>query len=181
MIIFIDKVISKIQTEYRKALFKKKTGCSIKRLKILGPTSIVNTNLQIQEGLTLFPNVSFLGDGFIKIGKNVSIGNNVIIYSSKDAGVSIGDNTQIAANCYIIDVDHGIEGGKLIREQENKVAPIVIGSDVWIAATCNILKGSIIEDGAVIGAHSLVKGYVKKGSICCGIPAKEIKKRIANE
>ena len=181
MIIFIDRVISKILTTYRKALFRKKTGCKTKQLKILGTINIVNRNIKVEGKLTLFGNVSFLGDGNVKIGKNVSIGNNVIIYASKDGGVSIGDNTQIAANCYIIDTDHGIDGGKLIKEQKNNVAPIFIGSDVWIAATCNILKGTIIEDGAVIGAHSLVKGHVEKGSVCCGVPVKEIKKRILNE
>ena len=39
----------------------------------------------------------FFGDGLIEIGDNVDIGNGTIIYSSKSGGVSIGDNSSIAA------------------------------------------------------------------------------------
>ncbi len=83
----------------------------------------------------------------------------------------------IAAQCYIIDTDHGTEAGTLIRNQNNTVAPIVIGEDVWIAANSTVLKGSRIEDGAVIGAKSLVKGHVDANSISVGIPVRHLKFR----
>lgn len=83
----------------------------------------------------------------------------------------------IAAQCYIIDTDHGIHSGELIRNQKNTSAPVFIGEDVWIAAGCKILKGSYIEDGAIIGAMSLVKGRIESNSINIGIPAKKIKER----
>lgn len=74
------------------------------------------------------------GDGLIEIGDNVDVGNGTIIYASKNGGVKIGNNSMIAAQCYIIDADHGIRGGKLIREQGTTVSPVEIGEDVWIAA-----------------------------------------------
>ena len=83
----------------------------------------------------------------------------------------------IAAQCYIIDTDHGIRANELMRNQKNTVAPIVIGNDVWIAAGCKILKGSHIQDGAVIGAASLVKGEIPRNSIAVGIPARVKKYR----
>ena len=77
----------------------------------------------------------------------------------------------IAAQCYIIDMDHGTQADKRIVEQTNSVAPVIIGEDVWIAANATVLKGSDIKDGAVIGAKSLVKGEIPENAIAVGIPA----------
>lgn len=74
-------------------------------------------------------------------------------------------------------MDHGIGRDTLIRKQKNSVAPVHIGSDVWISANVTILKGSIIHDGAVIGAKSLVKGEIPRFAVAVGIPTKIIKNR----
>lgn len=92
-------------------------------------------------------------------------------------GVTIGNNSMIAANCYLIDMDHGIKKEKLIREQSNKVSPIIIGEDVWIAANSVILKGSNIKSGAIVGAKSLVKGHVEENACVVGVPATILKYR----
>jgi acetyltransferase-like isoleucine patch superfamily enzyme len=67
----------------------------------------------------------------------------------------------------------------LIRDQENDVAEngISIGSDVWIAAQCSILKGANIHDHAIIGAQSLVNRDIPANAIAVGTPAKVIKYR----
>lgn len=83
----------------------------------------------------------------------------------------------IAAQCYIIDTDHGIKKNALIREQPNIVSPIQIGSDVWVAAGVKILKGSCLEDGCVIGAQSVVKGCIPADAIAVGVPARVIRYR----
>lgn len=111
------------------------------------------------------------------IGDNVDIGNGTVIYASKSGGVTIGNNTNIAAQCYIIDMDHGIKEGELICNQENTVEEVTIGSDCWIAAGCKVSKGSHIKDGTVIGALSLVKGEIPENAIAFGIPAKVKKYR----
>ena len=92
-------------------------------------------------------------------------------------GVTIGNNSMIAANCYLIDADYGFEKGKLMREQSNKISPIIIGEDVWIAANSVILKGSNIKSGAIVGAKSLVKGNVEENACVVGVPATLIKYR----
>lgn len=92
-------------------------------------------------------------------------------------GGTIGDNTCIAVQCYIIDMDHGIKKSNLIRKQENTVSPVFIGNDVWIAADITVLKGTVINDGAVIGAKSMVKGEIESFSVCVGVPATKIKIR----
>ncbi len=174
-ILLFDKVKNKIIKTYREYIFRAKTGCDI---NLVENVILINKNLKIGKNVTIYPDVMFYGDGLIEIGDNVNIGNGTIIYSSKNGGgVKIGSDTQVAAQCYIIDVDHGIKNGELIRNQQNTTSPIEIGSDVWIAANCTILKGSKIGDGAIIGAKSLVKGNVEKNSICVGIPVRNIKYR----
>lgn len=83
----------------------------------------------------------------------------------------------IAAQCYLIDMDHGIERDKLICQQQNTVARITIGNDCWLGANVSILKGSRIGDGAVIGAKALVKGDVPPYAVAVGVPGKVIKYR----
>ena len=53
----------------------------------------------------------------------------------------------------------------------------VIGNDVWIGAGCCILAGVNIEDGAVIGAGSVVTKDVDGYSIYAGVPARKIGER----
>lgn len=54
-----------------------------------------------------------------------------------------------------------------------------IGSDVWIGAKANIVRGVKIGDGAVIGASALVLDDVPPYAIVVGSPAKVIKYRFS--
>jgi acetyltransferase-like isoleucine patch superfamily enzyme len=56
---------------------------------------------------------------------------------------------------------------------------IEIGRHVWVCARVFILYNTVIGDGAVIGAESLVKGYVPNNSIAAGTPARVIRENIA--
>lgn len=147
-------------------------------MQFLGKVNCNATNLIIGNNVTIYPNVTFWGDGEIRIGDNVDIGYNTIIFSSKNGGVYIGNNVAIAANCYIIDSDHGIEKDKLIRNKRLVSGKVCIEDDVWIAENCTILKNSIIKNGAVIGAKSLINKKIDNYAIAVGIPAKVIKYRI---
>jgi len=42
---------------------------------------------------------------------------------------------------------------------------IIIKDDVWIGANSAILDGVIIEEGAVVGSHSLVRGTLESYTI----------------
>lgn len=172
MILFWHKCVQKIKREYRSALFRKTTGTKSKKLKIRGEIFVMNKNIKIGENVSIYPGVQFFGDGLIEIGDNVSIGNGTLIYASKEAGVKIGNDTMIAAQCYIIDSDHGIHKDELMRSQKLITEKAVIENDVWIAANCTVLRGSIVHEGAVIGAKSLVRGEIDPYAVAVGIPAK---------
>ena len=177
MVLFFNRILTKIQRLWRSAVFCSYTKNKKAKVKIVGKITLINPNIKIGKNETIYPDVMLFGDGLIEIGNNVDIGNGTIIYASKSGGVKIGNNTMIAAQSYIIDTDHGIKAGQLMREQSNTVEPVVIGDDCWIAAGCKILKGSKIGDGAVIGASAVVKGEIPKNAIAVGIPAKVKKYR----
>lgn len=177
LILLFDRLNNKIKRNYRKRLFKAMIGCNHNDFSIVGDVTVINKNIKLGHNVTIYPNVMFWGDGEIVIGDNVDIGNGTVIYASKTGGVTIGNNTNIAAQCYIIDMDHGIKDGELICNQENTVEKVTIGSDCWIDANVTVLKGSKIDNGAIIGAKSLVKANVPENSISIGIPSKIIKYR----
>ncbi len=110
--------------------------------------------------------------GCIEIGQNVFIGSGVIIVSTKN--IEIGDDTQIAEYVVIRDQDHETTA-RPIRTAGFRTAPIKIGRDCWLGAKVTVLSGSNIGDGAVIGAHSVVRGEIPPYSLAAGCPAKVVK------
>ncbi len=83
----------------------------------------------------------------------------------------------IAAHCYIIDNDHGMEANINMMEQKDRVKKVIIGNDVWLGSGSKILKGSVIENGAVVGANAVVKHRIEENHIVAGVPAKTIGQR----
>lgn len=178
MLLLIDRLKERFLKYYHKKVFLSRIGCkNVKKCSIHDKVYVLASNVKIGDNVTIYPNVTFWGDGEIIIGDNVDIGNGTIIYSSKNGGVKIGNNVAIAAHCYIIDSDHGMDKNDLIRNQKLVSGKIIIGNDVWIADNCTILKNSIINDGAVIGAKSLVNKEIDSFGVAIGVPAKVIKIR----
>lgn len=175
LVCYFSRLLNKVKRLYYSRAFYEKTG---QRARLVGDVILINTNLKIGNNVTIYPYVQFFGNGLIEIGDNVSIGTGTIIYASQNGGVRIGSNTAIAGQCYIIDMDHGMNVASLIREQENEVSPVEIGNDCWLGANVTVLKGTVIHDGAVVGAKALVNGELPPFSINVGIPAVTIKYRV---
>lgn len=143
-------------------------------IKLLGKIQLFSNDVSVGKNVSLWPGVYLSGNNII-IGNNVQIGYGTIIHSS--IGVKIGSNTQIAAQCYIIDTNHGTEYGELMQKQALVSSPIEIGDDVWIGAQCTILKGVKIHSHAVVAANTVVNKDVPPYAIVAGSPAKIIKYR----
>lgn len=174
---FLQKIIDKTASLYRKCVIRERIRNCGSNLSVYGKIYLINTNISLGNNVKLYPGIQFFGDGDISIGDNVSIGNNSMIYASKGAGIKIGDNTIIAAQSYIVDMNHGIHKSELIKNQGYDVSEIIIGSDVWIGANVTILKGVKIGDGAVVGAKSLVNKDIEENVIVGGVPAHVIGNR----
>lgn len=106
----------------------------------------------------------------IKIGRNVSIGGNVLLYAT--APITIGDDTMIALNAIFHASTHNHNQHPMWATRIDR--PISVGKHVWIGTCAIILPGVIIEDYAVVGAGSVVTANVPEGAIVAGNPARII-------
>lgn len=114
--------------------------------------------------------------GKIAIDKNVLLDDSSYIMAQ--GKISIGENTIIAAFCYIVDFNHNYNDLKTpIVQQGYAFLPITIEENVWIGTHVVILPGVTIGKGSVIGAGSIVTKSIKPYSIAVGNPAKVIKQR----
>jgi len=177
-ILLFDRIKNFLERGYRKKVFLMSIGSCENSVSIIGKVYLNATNVIIGKNVHIYPGVYLWGDGLIEIGDNVDIGVGTIIFSKTK--VKIGNNTSIAGQCYIIDSNHSIMKNDLIRNQPLLVDRdgITIGEDVWIAAGCKIIMGAKINNGAVIGAMSLVNSEIEENGVAFGIPAKVKKIRI---
>ena len=86
--------------------------------------------------------------------------------------VTIGDDTGIGGHCLIF--THGawlnaMDGYPVTYE------PVTLGKSVWLPWRVFVMPGTMIGDGSVIGANSLVQGTIPPSSLAVGSPAKVIR------
>ncbi len=91
--------------------------------------------------------------------------------------VFLGPGTKVLTSTYEFDGYYSIEhlpgdAGKI------SFGDVIIEDDAYIGANCTILPGTIIREGAFVGANSLVKGELKPWTVYVGTPCKEIRARI---
>ena len=121
----------------------------------------------------------------LKIGNDFSIGYqyNFVLY--EQTSIFIGEDCMFSYDIYLRSNDghsiFDIKTGKNINTTNDisKSRKIIIGNHVWIGMRSTILYNSIIGDGTIIGASSLVKGTIPNNCIAAGVAAKVIKTDIA--
>jgi acetyltransferase-like isoleucine patch superfamily enzyme len=99
---------------------------------------------------------------------------------AKGALLTIGDDTQFNYGVSIVATSAITIGrrcmfGSLVRlsdESLGRVAPVVLGDDVWVAHGAIIEPGVTIGDGSVVSAGSVVTADVPPKSLAIGNPAR---------
>jgi len=149
--------------------------------------------------ITLGKNVSFYGlINKVRMGSDNSIYDNSILHFGPEAEFQTGNNVIFSYNTIIVchkrivignyvqigeftsirDTTHVYNVDYPMMKASDYSEEIHIGNNVWIGRGCLICEGSIIEDGVVVAANSVVKGRLMSDCIYGGSPAKVIKKRI---
>lgn len=102
----------------------------------------------------------------IEGGARTEIGNRVFL----------GPGTKVLTSTYELDGYYSIEH---LPEDAGKIryGDILIEDDVYIGANCTILPGTVIHEGAVVGANTLVKGELDAWTVYVGTPCKPIRTR----
>lgn len=122
--------------------------------------------VMLKEGVRICPAQP---DAIVNVGENTTVGYHTFIFAS--AGVSIGRDCLLAPFCYLVDANHGIAAGALIREQEMTATPIEVGDGVWLGAGVTVLPGVRIGNGAVAAAGAVIRDDVPENAIVAGMPA----------
>lgn len=168
--LFINRIkLIKLKILYKGFTFAGKTiinrNCDIRCTK---GSKIILTNAYIGSGTQMIAD-----HGAIIDITDTYIGPNCVIVAR--SGIKIHKNSQIAEMVTIRDQNHKFgEIGKTIVEQGFDSERIDIGENVWIASKSTILKGVVIGDNVVIGAHSLVNKSCENNKVYAGTPAREI-------
>lgn len=87
--------------------------------------------------------------GKLEIGKNFGMSNGCVVTAYDH--IKIGDNVMLGPNVLIYDQDHDYRAEGGVAAMRFKTAPVVIGNNVWIGANTLILRGTTIGDNSVIG------------------------------
>ncbi|MBD2112389.1 MULTISPECIES: acyltransferase [Cyanophyceae] len=175
-----------------------------KRAKIIGLEGI-ETNKTIRIGIhykttLILPNRSetvlhnegetlFLGDFSLGVGSKINIektgrakfGDGVYVNSGTSFLIAhkleIGHHSIVSWDCQLMD-ENFHEITYLDRKQKNN--GIKIGNHVWIGCGVLVLNGSVIPDGCVVAARSVVsKAFDEENCLIAGNPAQIIKRNIS--
>lgn len=118
---------------------------------------------QFRASLTTGP------DGTLEVGSRVLINQGASIHAARS--VRIGDGVRIADLVGIYDTDfHEVDQGK-----GPKIAPVVIGDNVWIGRGSTVLPGVTIGSNSVIAAGSVVTGDIPEDCLAAGVPARVLR------
>jgi len=135
-------------------------------------------NIAVGENTEFYDNCVFeFGDKCrTSIGKHVTFSYGVVFCCRHE--ITIGNDVQVGEYTSIRDSTHDYTiRHRPMKYAEDLSSPVKIGSDVWIGRGCIILPGSVIEDGVVVGANSVVKGTLRHNGIYAGSPAVFLKSR----
>lgn len=145
-----SKFAKKIRRFYAKRVVAKMgKNVNIERRAVFGPAVEIGDNSGIGINCEVY--------GPVKIGNNVMMGPEVVIYTSGHKH----DRVDIP----------------MVEQGNEDVRPVTIGNDVWIGRRAIIMPGVVIGDGCIIGAGAVVTKDVPDYSIVGGVPAKVVKKR----
>jgi acetyltransferase-like isoleucine patch superfamily enzyme len=110
-------------------------------------------------------------NGSITLKDRANIGFNTEIFSA--SSVSIGENTLVAAYCYLIGGGHDRSAtDRAFLDQPRISKGIMIGKNAWLGAGVKVQDGVSVGAGALIGTGAVVNRDIPAGATAIGIPAR---------
>ena len=117
--------------------------------------------------------VSLDVDGDLAIGARCFLNGTAIVCRK---AVAI-DELCLISDAYITDTDfHNLEPElRHLPPGPKATRPVQVGRNVWVGDRVAILKGSVINEDAVIGSNAVVRGSIPARAVCIGNPAQIVK------
>lgn len=119
----------------------------------------------------IYPNVVINGAENVILGERVTIGEFCYIWGN--AGLTIGDDTLIAAGCQITTLSHDVCAD--VYRESSISSPVFIDKNVWLGFGVKVMPGVSIGANSIIGAGSVVTKDIPQNVIAFGAPAKIIR------
>lgn len=160
----------------RIARFYYYTQCRAKHIMGRVEVNTLCTRMKMGENASLYANTVFevAQHATLVIGDNFTLSYGSII--ACNLSVLIGDNVMIGEYSSIRDTTHSFKDLTLpFCLQPDSSEAIVIGNNVWIGRGTIVFPGAVIEDGVIVGAHSIVKGRLAANRVYAGSPLRMIK------
>lgn len=123
---------------------------------------------RIGERCGIFRGTTVLGAERLVIGDGTNVGWRCLLDAR--GGLTIESDVVIASDVQVISGDHDIASPTFGVRLE----PVTIGSRVWLASRCTVLKGVTIGYGGVVAAGAVVTEDVPRLTVVGGVPARRI-------
>lgn len=110
-------------------------------------------------------------------GNYVTMGKRFLCINGKKADIMVGNDCMFANDVSVI-ASGGHDIFNLITKENESLRTeekIRIGNHVWLGKNATVLYNSVIKDGCIVGANSLVKLETENNCIIAGNPARVIK------
>tara|TARA_R110001592_G_scaffold53617_6_gene164415 strand:+ start:5041 stop:5595 length:555 start_codon:yes stop_codon:yes gene_type:complete len=142
------------------------------------PVFLMNVrHMYIGKRVRIFPGLraECHGNGRLFIGDNVAIGQGLHVTCMGD--LHIGEGTLITGYVSITDIEHEYESSGIpVLDQPMTWEQTEIGKNCFIGMGVRIQAGTILGDGCVVGANSVVRGDFPDHCVIVGAPARMVKR-----
>jgi putative colanic acid biosynthesis acetyltransferase WcaF len=130
---------------------------------------------KIAKGCHILPSAKIWQPWKLTMGDFSCLSEDVDCYTVDQ--ITIGAQAVVSQGAFLCCASHDISSP--IMELTYK--PIVIASQVWVAARAFVGPGVTIGEGAVVGACAVVTKDIEPWTVVAGNPARFIKKRVKRE
>lgn len=114
--------------------------------------------------------------GSIFVGENSFIGVRCVLQGK--GGVELGDNVLLGPHVQIFSSDHSVDPAAIPRSDiQETYNPVIVGSNVWLAAGCILLSSTRIPDNSVVGAGCVVRTAVSEPGLYVDVREFSMKRR----
>ena len=165
----------------------------VAKLRYCGNNVVIGKTVRIR-----YPELVSIGDNVIIddftyistalfVESNVHIASGCKLIGGKSASITIGELSTLAPNVILAagsdDYIAGIASPLVSVEYKGniQIGVIRLGCHCIIGANSTVLPNVVINDGAAVGAQSLVKSDVPAWELFAGVPARYLKKRNREE
>jgi acetyltransferase-like isoleucine patch superfamily enzyme len=112
----------------------------------------------------------------LKVGNNTGISSGCTFVIGKE--IVIGNNCRIAGGTSIFDSSGHASDPELrlsgATPTESEVRPVTIEDNVWLGKRVTVFPGTVIGEGSIVSAGSVVMSNVARYTVVAGNPARKI-------